>query len=222
MELLTNSIQTKATVVQDLYDHYGMKKTRTTAYHPAGNGQTECYNKTMFGLLRTLTPAEKKNWPKLLPELVFWYNTTAYSTTGHSPYLLLFGREPWLPIDDFVESGWDHLHQRLHSHRQGLDKLHRLVQDRIDQCQSYKTPQMCSTQFKPSDQVLIRNHPVGLNKIQDRYDPEIYNVLLVPPDLTSAYLVENSLTGSQKLVAASEIRRFQRWAIHLVPSHDPM
>ncbi|KAK3766689.1 hypothetical protein RRG08_042467 [Elysia crispata] len=90
-----------------------MKKTRTTAYHPAGNGQTECYNKTMFGLLRTLTPAEKKNWPRLLPELVFWYNTTAYSTTGHSPYLLLFGREPWLPIDDFVESGWDHLHQRL-------------------------------------------------------------------------------------------------------------
>ena len=113
----------EAAVVQDLCDHYDMKKTRTTAYYPAGNGQTERYNKTMFGLLRTLTPADKKNWPRLLPELVFWYNTTAHSTTGHSPYLLLFGRDPQLPIDDFVESGRDHTSSStaedyLRSHRQ--------------------------------------------------------------------------------------------------------
>ncbi|KAK3732148.1 hypothetical protein RRG08_026530 [Elysia crispata] len=167
----------------------------------------------MFGLLRTLTSAEKKHWPRLLLELVFWYNTTAHSTTGHSPHLLLFGREPRLPIDDFVESGRDHTpsstaEDYLRSHRQRLGKLHRLIQDRIDQCQSYKTPQLRSTQFKPGDQVLIRNRPAERNKIQDRCGPDIY-------------LVENSLTGSQKFVAASEIRRYQRQAIHLSAEPRP-
>ncbi|KAK3768941.1 hypothetical protein RRG08_060377 [Elysia crispata] len=162
----------------------------------------------MFGLLRTLTPAEKKNWPRLLPELVFWYNTTAHSTTGHSPYLLLFGRDPQLPIDDFVESGRDHTSSST-------------AEDYLRSHRHYKTPQLRSTQCKPGDQVLIRNHPAGRNKIQDRYGPDIYNVLSVPPDLTSAYLVENSLTGSQKFVAASEIRRYQRRAIHLSAEPRP-
>ncbi|GFS23840.1 Pol polyprotein [Elysia marginata] len=163
----------EAAVVKELCEQYQIKKTRTTAYHPAGNGQTERYNKTMFNLLRTLTPEEKRRWPQLLPELVFWYNTTSHSTTGHSPYLLLFGREPRLPIDDLVDtapgnpttsSAEDYLRQ----HCQRLHSLYSAVRGHVGERHSRQVAPNRSTKIQPGDKVLLRCHPAGRNKIQDR------------------------------------------------------
>ena len=78
---------------------------RYDAPHQLYSDQGQSFEATVFKeLLRTLTPVEKRRWQNLLPELVFWYNMTAHSTTGISPYHLLFGREARLPIDDLVET----------------------------------------------------------------------------------------------------------------------
>jgi hypothetical protein len=42
---------------------------------------------------------DKRNWPELLPELVYGYNGTPHTTTGYSPYFLFFRKEPVLPVD---------------------------------------------------------------------------------------------------------------------------
>ena len=170
--------------MKELCEYYNIKKSRTTAYNPAGNGQTERFNKTMFSIVRTLTPAEKKRWPKLLPELVFWYNTTAHSTTGISPYHLLFGREPRLPTDDLVETEPDKgvsctAEDYLLHHRQRLSHLHRTAQERVAKVHNKQIPSGRCTNIQPGDQVLLRSHPLGRNKIQDRYGPDVYDVLSV-------------------------------------------
>ena len=77
----------------------GIKSTRTTPYHPMGNGQVERMNRTLLNMLKTLNEYQKKNWKDHIKHLVWAYNNTKHKTTGFTPHYLMFGREGKLPID---------------------------------------------------------------------------------------------------------------------------
>ena len=78
----------------------GVSKSKTTPYHPQCDGMTERMNRTLLNMLRTLKEKEKHNWPKHLSKLAFAHNVTMNKSTGYSPYYLMFGRSPRLPIDE--------------------------------------------------------------------------------------------------------------------------
>ena len=90
-------------LLANLCEVAGVQKLRTTPYHPQTNGQCERFNSTLLNMLGTLTLEQKKDWKTYVPAMVHAYNCTRNTATGYSPYYLLFGREPRLPID--VEFG---------------------------------------------------------------------------------------------------------------------
>ena len=50
-------------------------------------------------MLGTLKNEQIEDWKKYISSLVFYYNSTPHETTKISPYELMFGRRPKLPID---------------------------------------------------------------------------------------------------------------------------
>ena len=87
-------------IIKALCKMYGVEQTFTSPYNPRGNAFCERFNRTLFGLLKTLKAEEKADWPSHLPALVFAYNATLHASTGYQPYQLMFGHRVPAPCDN--------------------------------------------------------------------------------------------------------------------------
>lgn len=188
----------ESALVRQLCELYQVQKTRTTPYHPQGNGQCERFNRTLHNLLRTLPPEQKGNWPDHLPQLVFYYNTTVHQSTGESPYFLMFGREPQLPVDFLLGRppepasgtvcGW------VADHRRRLQVAHESARGCMENAAEKREQQRdrgnYSEDLEVNQRVYLRNHAVrGRHKFQDVWSPIVYRVVGAPQPGGTVYSV---------------------------------
>ena len=76
-----------------------VKKIRTSGYHPQMNGQCKHFIATLINMLGTLPLKNKSTWREQVPTLVHAHYCTRNNAAGFSPYYLMFGWKPFLPID---------------------------------------------------------------------------------------------------------------------------
>lgn len=74
-------------------------KTRTTPYHPQGDGLVERFNRTLLDMLATTLKEQPTDWEDHLRKVCFAYNSSIQSTTGYTPFFLMFGCNARLPVD---------------------------------------------------------------------------------------------------------------------------
>ena len=180
-------------VIKSLCQFAGIRKSRTTPYHPQGNGQTERFNKTLLSMLRTLDQDNKSRWPEYLSPLVYAYNCTKHSTTGFPPFLLMFGREPHLQIDvalgvNSVTSGSESYPAYIANLRDRLSLAYQKVIEESRKSaarnkQSYDSRARQAT-IQVGDLVLVRNLSIrGKHELADLREEDPYRVVECIPGL---------------------------------------
>ncbi|KAL3692331.1 hypothetical protein R1sor_005982 [Riccia sorocarpa] len=78
---------------------YGITHNLITPYHPQANGQVERINRVLLSTIRKTVKRNPKDWDKRLIGAVWAYRTTYKTTTGQSPFQLVYGQEAILPIE---------------------------------------------------------------------------------------------------------------------------
>ena len=63
----------------------------------------ERFNRTLRSMLSTSVDDNPFHWEEYADKVCFPYNTSVQSSTGFTPFFLMFGREARLPIDCVLE-----------------------------------------------------------------------------------------------------------------------
>lgn len=87
---------------QSICDNLGIRRALTTTGYPQANGLVERTNRTLIGILKTFLQGADQNWDYYLPFAQFAINTTLSKTLKESPYYLVFGRDPHLPVNRWL------------------------------------------------------------------------------------------------------------------------
>lgn len=179
-------------LIRELCDLAGIEKTRTTPYHPRGN-PVERFNRTLLSMLGTLEPLQKLRWKEYVKPLVHAYNCTRNEVTGYTPYELMFGRSPRLPVDLAFNLPVKNVPSTSHSQyvqnlRSRLEESYQLA-SRNAAKSADRNKARFDQRVKPStlvegDRVLVRNVRLrGKHKLEDKWEKDIYVVIKRAGDL---------------------------------------
>lgn len=184
--------------IKELCALAGIRKVRTSPYHPRGN-PVERYNRTLLSMLGTLKDKEKTQWREHVKPLTHAYNCTRNDVTGFTPYELMFGRQPRLPID--IAFGLPVKGKETSSHSQYVRNLKSHLEESYQVAieNSRKVAEKNKKRFDKvvrestlgvGDRVLVRNLRLrNKHKLADRWEPTIYVVVKRMGDLP-VYLVK--------------------------------
>ena len=115
-----------------LWRKVGTKLLFSTSHHPQTDGQTEVTNRTLGTLLRGLVSKTQKDWDVKLAHAEFAYNRSPTYATGHSPFEVVYGVNPYLPLDLIPLPKEELLHKDADAKLKSMMKLHNQVRDRIE------------------------------------------------------------------------------------------
>ena len=200
----------ESNLIKELCSIAGVEKSRTTPYHPMGNGQCERFNQTLLKMLGTLEEYQKSDWKAHVPTLVHAYNATFHDSTGYSPYFLMFGRHPRLAIDAFLGLSPDaqsasskteyikKLRERLHFAYKKAEETAR--RSAAQHKRHYDLRVRSSGILHPGDLVLVRNVGFrGKQKLADRWEEQPYTVVRQPNLDIPVYEVKAAHSRGRKI-----------------------
>ena len=150
----------------------GTKHSKTSAYHPESDGQTERTNRVLGEMLRHYVGQQYDDWDVYLPMVEFAHNNAHSSATGSTPFFIVYGKHPNTPMDLVVDREKDHEAKKLRdgfpSAAEFLERRCAIVKQARMAMESARQRMLTQTdgkrrdlQFKVGDQVSLKTSHLG-------------------------------------------------------------
>ena len=81
----------------------GIDRIFSAPYHPQSNTKLEVFHKYLKPTLKKLCEKDSANWDKYLNQVLASYRIAPNLATAESPFFLVYGRDPNLPLHQCLE-----------------------------------------------------------------------------------------------------------------------
>ena len=89
--------------MDQVHQQLGIDRIFSALYHPQSNRKLEVFHKYLKPMLKKLCKKDPANWDKYLNQVLISYRITPNLATAESPFFLVYGRDPNLPLHQFLE-----------------------------------------------------------------------------------------------------------------------
>ena len=164
--LSDNRTEFKNSLMDQVLKQLGIDRIFSVPYHPQSNGKLEVFHKYLKPTWKMLCEKDPSNWDKYLNQFLTSYRATPNLATAEIPFFLVYGRDPNLPLHQWLEPMQHFLEDpnsgmlNLEAHRlalaiakKTLDENRLKTAERIMDC----TP----PSFKIGDRVYFKNKQPG-------------------------------------------------------------
>ena len=145
----------------------GIKKTRTTPYHPQSDGMVERFNRTLEAQLSKFADHNQKDWDEHIPFLLMAYRSATHDTTHCSPVKMMLGRELKMPIDLMFGRPEDKPPQTATNYasvlQEQLERVHEFARGHM---------QLMSNRMKQRYDPLLEHQPLEAGEAVWLYNPQ--------------------------------------------------
>ena len=101
--LSDNGTEFKNNLMDQVLQQLGIDRIFSAPYHPQSSGKLELFHKYLKPTLKKLYEKDPANWDKYLNQVLASYRITPNLATVESPFFLVYGRDPSLPLHQLLE-----------------------------------------------------------------------------------------------------------------------
>ena len=192
---------------------FNIEQHFTSPYTPRSNGKVENFNKFLKGSIRKLCQEDKQSWDQVIDQILWAYRCCPHTSTGESPYTLLYAMDPPLPIQKLITvvepyRGESTLAKKIEKSRVALSIASKMLHKMRENQKRHYMNRRSVHQFQVGDLVLFKNHTP--EKLDFKWIPN-YRVI----KLTSSWsaVIENQINGRTRRCNVGDLK-------HKHPSED--
>ena len=197
-------------VIDQISAFFNIKHIRTSVYHPQANGKCERFNRVQNDMLSKMIDRSQRNWDTKIPSILSAYRTAKNETTKFSPFYIMYGRDPVLPMDtllapkyryqgeEYVPTMLENLHGAYHQVRHNLERSH-------EKNKIYYDRKAKPVNLKVGDLVYFRDPSQAMqsSKLTSQWRP-FYRIIKALSEVT--FVIKDQLSGGTKVVNAHNLR----------------
>lgn len=215
-----------------LMDRLNIRHKKTCPYYPQANGHVERFNRTLVESLAKQCEFEPGKWEHFLEGTLFAYRTSVHDTLKCSPFEMLYGRQPLLPIH-ILQSSMDDLKTDVKEHgtrlTYNLYKMAQVVKKLLKdtaQERNHKWSQSAKpVALEVGDWILLKDKrtkvrkqieaaptlydaTLSLGKESAKFQSDWLGPYLVTKVLTNAVVIDDTDRQEQRTVSVAHVKFF--------------